>query len=59
VAKLNAEINKAISSEEMREFLVREGAEPSPMTPQAFDALLRKDIERWRKVGATAGIKMD
>ena len=59
VAKLNAEINKAISTEEMKEFLVREGAEPSPMTPEAFDKLLRADVERWKKVGAGAGIKMD
>jgi tripartite-type tricarboxylate transporter receptor subunit TctC len=59
VAKLNAEINKAISSDEMKEFLIREGAVPSPMTPQTFDELLRKDVERWRKVGATAGIRMD
>ena len=59
VAKLNAEINKAISSEEMKEFLIREGAEPSPMTPEAFDRILRADVARWKKVGASAGIKMD
>lgn len=59
VAKLNAEINKALATDEMREFLVREGAMPSPMTPEAFDALVRKDIERWKGVGKSAGIRVE
>ena len=59
VAKLNAEINKALSTEEMKQFLVREGAVPSPMTPEAFDKLLHDDIERWRKVGARSHIDME
>jgi tripartite-type tricarboxylate transporter receptor subunit TctC len=59
VAKLNAEINKALSTDEMKQFLVHEGAVPSPMTPEAFDRLLHEDIERWRKVGRDAGIKME
>ena len=59
IAKLNGEINKALSTEEMREFLIREGAVPSPMTPEAFDKLLHEDIERWRKVGAKSSINME
>jgi len=59
VAKLNAEINKALATEEMKEFLIREGAVPSPMTPEAFDKLLHDDIERWRKVGRSADINME
>jgi tripartite-type tricarboxylate transporter receptor subunit TctC len=59
VAKLNAEINKVLATDEMREFLVREGAIPSPTTPEAFDELIRKDVERWRKVGKAADIKME
>ncbi len=59
VAKLNAEINKALATEEMKEFLIREGAVPSPMTPDAFGEVLRTDIERWRKVGKAADIKME
>ena len=59
VAKLNSEINKALSTDEMKEFLIREGAVPSPMTPEAFDRILRQDIERWRKVGARSHINME
>ena len=59
VAKLNAEINRALASEEVKAFLLREGAEPAPMTPERFSALVASDIERWRKVAASAGIKAD
>ena len=59
VAKLNGEINKALSTEEMKQFLIREGAVPSPMSPDAFATILRDDIARWKKVGQTAGIKME
>ena len=59
VARLNAEINKALSTEEVKAFLLREGAEPAPMTPEAFTRLIAADIERWRKVADNAGIKAD
>ena len=54
--KLNGEINKAVAGAEMREFLRREGAEPAPMPPAAFAAVVHKDIERWKKVAKDAGI---
>ena len=59
VAKLNAEINRALASEEIKAFLLREGAEPAPMTPDAFTALMHSDIERWKKVAQAAGIKSE
>ena len=59
LARLNGEINKLLATAEMKEFLLREGAEPAPMTPAAFGALLRGDIARWKKVAAEAGIKAE
>ncbi|HUP29389.1 MAG TPA: tripartite tricarboxylate transporter substrate binding protein [Usitatibacter sp.] len=59
IAKLNGEINKALATEEMKEFLVREGAVPSPMSSEAFGEIIRNDIDRWRKVGKAADIKME
>ena len=56
VARLNAEINKALVSDEMKEFLLQEGAEGAPMTPEAFAAVLRDDIARWKKVAKAANI---
>lgn len=59
IAKLNAEINKVLATDDMKEFLLREGAAPSPATPEAFGELIRNDIERWRKVGKASGISLE
>ena len=59
VAKLNEEINKALATDDMKDFLAREGAEASPATPEAFAELIRADIERWKKVAKASGIKLD
>jgi tripartite-type tricarboxylate transporter receptor subunit TctC len=59
VAKLNAEINKVLATDDMKEFLLREGAVPSPTTPEAFGELIRNDIERWRKIGKSSGISLE
>jgi tripartite-type tricarboxylate transporter receptor subunit TctC len=59
VAKLNGEINKALATSEMKDFLAREGAEAAPTTPEAFADLIRSDIERWKQVAAAANIKVD
>jgi len=59
VAQLNAEINKVLGSAETQEFLLREGAEPAPMSPAAFGEVLRADVERWKKVAKAAGISAE
>ncbi len=59
VAKLNAEINKALATDEMKAFLAREGAEASPRTPEAFAELIQADIARWKKVAQMADIQAD
>jgi tripartite-type tricarboxylate transporter receptor subunit TctC len=56
-ALLNAEVNRILASAEMKEILAREGTEPAPMSPAAFAATIRTEIEQWRKVAARAGIK--
>jgi tripartite-type tricarboxylate transporter receptor subunit TctC len=57
VARLNAEINKALATDDMKGFLLNEGAEPAPMSPEAFGGVIRADIERWKKVAKDAGIQ--
>ena len=59
VAAINAEVNRAFGAKELADFLLNEGAEPSPMGADAFAAFLRADIERWRKLAASAGIRAD
>lgn len=57
VEKLNAEIGKIIARPEIRQAWAKQGAVPMTMAPAAFDTFLRRDIEKWAKVIATAGIK--
>ena len=59
VARLNAEINGALATAEMKEFLLREGAQTEPLSPEAFAALVRSEIARWQKVARDAGIQSD
>jgi tripartite-type tricarboxylate transporter receptor subunit TctC len=55
VKLLNAEINKVIELPEVRAAWTRQGAVAMHMTPQEFDAYLRKDIERWANVVKISG----
>jgi tripartite-type tricarboxylate transporter receptor subunit TctC len=59
VAKLNAEINKALSSDEMKRFLAGEGAEAAAMSSQAFRDLIDAEVKRWDKVAKEANIRAD
>lgn len=59
VARLNTEINRILGQDEIKDLLLREGAEPDPKTPDAFGAQLRGDIEQWRRIAQQANIKAD
>lgn len=59
VARLNQDINKALASQEVRQRLASEGAEPTPATPQAFGELIAREIPRWDKVVKSARIHLD
>jgi tripartite-type tricarboxylate transporter receptor subunit TctC len=57
VAKLNAEIHKALADPEVKERLAALGAEVSPTTPQELAALVRTEHERYGKLIRDANIK--
>ena len=59
VAKLNAEVNKVLATPEFKEFLLKEGAEPSPLAPAAFGALIATEIDRWKRVAKAANIRSE
>jgi tripartite-type tricarboxylate transporter receptor subunit TctC len=59
VARLNQEVNKALALPEVRTHLDAEGAEPTPTTPQAFGALIAREIPRWDRVAKAAHIHLD
>ena len=57
VARVNADVNKILATAEMKEVVLREGAETVLMTPAEFATTIRTEIEQWKRVAAKAGIK--
>lgn len=57
VARLNAEIHKALADPEVKERLAALGAEVSPGTPQELATLVRTEYERYGKLIREANIK--
>jgi len=59
VARLNREINAALSSPDVREKILATGLLPVGGTAEQFDAHIRREMERWAKVIKARGIKAD
>ncbi len=59
VAQLNAEINRALSLPDVLQQLATEGAQPMPGSPQAFGALIAREIPRWAEVVKAGNVKAD
>lgn len=57
IAKLNKDIVTAMRSPDIGKRLSVEGAEVIASSPEEYDALIRRDIAKWAKVIAAAGIK--
>ena len=57
IARLNTEANKILSSPQMRENLLNQGAEPMGGTPAEFGAYVKNEVNKWGKVIKAAGIK--
>ena len=59
VAKLNAEITRALRSPDVSERLNSMAAEPTPGTPEQFGALIRHEIDKWAKVVKATNMKAE
>jgi tripartite-type tricarboxylate transporter receptor subunit TctC len=59
VAKLNAEINKALATKEVRDYFVSQGAEPMPMTPDEFAGFMKTEIAKWTRAVKDSGAKVE
>jgi tripartite-type tricarboxylate transporter receptor subunit TctC len=57
IDRLNAEIRKILGTDEMKKRFADFGAEPSPTTPEAFNAIVKSEIAKWSKVVKAANIK--
>jgi tripartite-type tricarboxylate transporter receptor subunit TctC len=57
--RVNGELNKIVKSKEMHEKLAADGVSPAGGTPEQFTALIKRDIEVWRRVVQRAGVKVE
>jgi tripartite-type tricarboxylate transporter receptor subunit TctC len=57
VARINREINAIMTASETREHLSRQGADPRTGSAEEFAATMARDVTKWQKVVAAAGIK--
>lgn len=57
ISRLNAEINAIIAADDMRTRLGSEGAEVALMSPEAFTAMIRSEITKYRKVVRDRNLK--
>lgn len=58
-ARLNAEINKALQTPELKKKLGDQGADVAGSTPEQFGKLVRDDMVRWGVVVRESGAKID
>jgi len=59
VAKLNADINKALKNPELAKKLGDQGADVAGSTAEQFAKLIHDDIARWGKIVKDSGAKVD
>ncbi len=57
VAKLHAEVVKALADPAVKERILLQGAEPGGMAPEAFARFIADDTKRWGELARAAGVK--
>ena len=57
VLRWNKEIDRLLLAQEVRERMANEGLEPAGGAPERFRDVLQREIAKWQKVVAVAGIK--
>jgi tripartite-type tricarboxylate transporter receptor subunit TctC len=59
IEKLAASAQRAVRTPDLAERLARDGVDPVGGTPQAFSALIAKEIGEWRNLAQSAKITLD
>jgi tripartite-type tricarboxylate transporter receptor subunit TctC len=59
VARLNTDLNRILASDDVKKQMHAQGLEPDPMTPEAFAALIKADIQKSKDVITAANIKVE
>ncbi len=59
VKHLNETLNAVLTGGDLRDRLAAEAVEPQPLSPEAFAAFMRADIERWTRLARERNIQLD
>ena len=59
IAKLNAEIVRALDTKDLRDKLAGQGAEIVTGTPEQLAAMLKEDVARWARIVKASGATVD
>jgi tripartite-type tricarboxylate transporter receptor subunit TctC len=59
IAKVNAEIIKALKSPEVRDFMSKEGADPVGSTPEELAAYFKREIDKYAKIIKAGNIQAE
>ncbi len=59
IAKLNADLNAVLRQPDIRELLAKQGMVPGGGPPERFGDLVKRELVRWSRVVAAAGIRAD
>jgi tripartite-type tricarboxylate transporter receptor subunit TctC len=59
VSRLNSEAAKALQNPDIRERFASQGVDPVASTPEQFAAMMQSELDKWRKVIAASGTKID
>ena len=55
--RVNGELNKILKNKDMQDKLAGDGVSAAGGTPEQFGAIIKRDIDMWRKVVQKAGVK--
>lgn len=59
IARLNAEINRILKTQETRDFLINTGVEVMPSTPEELSRFIKSETAKYRKIIQVSGTKLD
>ena len=59
VNRLNADATKALNMPDIKQFLVAQGLDPHPGTPEEFGNYIKSEIKKWAKVVKNSGAKAE
>jgi tripartite-type tricarboxylate transporter receptor subunit TctC len=57
IGRLNAATTKVLGLPDVKEAFAKQGAQPSPSTPQQLEQHIGSEVARWRKVAQDLGLK--